>query len=335
MVIGFSSQKYIKAQKKEVLVRLKRFDRLYLEVGGKVCYDGHASRVLPGYKPETKINFLKSLKDLSLIYCVNAEDLQSNRILGDKRLNYEQQTISDLNSLDKAKIHSIVVITKYSKEPKANELKKKLEKLGRKVYFHKRIEGYYYDLDKILEGYSEQPYIDVKTKLVVVSGPAGNSGKMATALTQIYHELKMGKKSGFAKYETFPIWNLPINHPINIAYEAATADILDKLMIDPYHLKAYSVKAVNYNRDIKNFAILIKLIQKITKQKNPFGYKSPTDMGINMLKQGITNDKVCREAAIKEIHRRYNFYKQEYTKGRESKKTIQRMEEILRKVHRR
>lgn len=332
MVVGFSSQKYIKAQKKEIQKRLKKFDRLYLEIGGKICYDGHASRVLPGYKPETKINFLKSLTNLSLIYCVNAEDLQSNRILGDKRLNYEQQTFSDLKVLDKAKINSVVVITKYSKEPKAYELKKKLENLGKKVYFHKRIEGYYYDLDKILNGFSKQQYIPVKTKLVVVSGPAGNSGKMATALSQIYHELRQGQKSGFAKYETFPIWNLPLNHPINIAYEAATADLQDRVMIDSYHFKAYKIKSVNYNRDIKNFGILIKLIQKITKQKIPFGYKSPTDMGINMLKQGIINDKICREAAIREIHRRSDFYKQEYAKGRESKKTIQRMDEILKKI---
>ena len=330
---GFDSSRYVKAQTKEILKRVNKFKRLYLEFGGRLIYDGHASRVLPGYKKTTKVELLKKLKNPEIIYCINSKDLQSKRVLGLKKRSYQEQSLKDLRDIKKFGLkNNIIVITRFGGEQKAKKFSKKLEAKGKTVYFHKEIKGYSKSVNKAIEGYKTQPYISIKNDLIIVSGPAGGSGKMAVALSQIYHEKKKKIKSGFAKFETFPFWNLSLDHPINLAYEAATADLQDVIMIDPFHKKAYNKIAVNYNRDIKNFSILQALSKKITKEKFPFRYKSPTDMGINMAKIGIIDDKICRNASIKEINRRYNFYKKEFKKGRESKSTIKRMEQILEKL---
>jgi uncharacterized protein (UPF0371 family) len=330
---GFSSEKYLLAQKAKVLERIKKFGRLYLEIGGKLVYDNHASRVLPGYKKTTKINLVKQLGSLEIIYCVNAKDLQSHRTLGKNKLTYEQQVLKDLKDIQKFRLNpKFIVITRYNNEEKARELKSKLEKLGKKVFFHTEVKGYLDNPQNAINGFKIQPYVPVEKNLIILTGPASGSGKMAVALNQIYHEEKQKHKTGFAKIETFPIWNLPINHPINLAYEAATADLQDKNMIDPYHKKAYNINAVNYNSDIMNFEILKKIVQEITGKKNPFGYKSPTDMGINEAKKAIIDEDICKRAAIKEIKNRYTRYLKEFKQGRESKKTINRMNEILKKV---
>jgi len=329
---GFSTKKYLLIQENKVLERIRKFDRLYLEFGGKLFYDNHAARILPGYKKTIKAEFLKQLEDLEIIYCINAKDLQATRRVGG-RVSYEKQALKDLRDSKKFKIEiKKVIITRYDGEAKAKTFRKRLIKLGKKVYFHKEIPGYPNNLTKVIRGYAKQPYIPIKKDIVVVTGPTGGSGKMAVALSQIYHDHKKKINSGFAKFETFPIWNLPLKHPINLAYEAATADLQDKNMIDPYHWKAYKVKAVNYNRDIENFAILKAIIKKITKKNFPFGYKSPTDMGINTIKQAIINPELCKKAALKEIKRRYKIYQREFKKGRESKATLDRVEEIIKKI---
>jgi uncharacterized protein (UPF0371 family) len=327
---GFANKTYIRKQKIKILERVKKFDRLYLEIGGKLSADNHAARVLPGYNKKNKIRLIKSFRNFGLIYCVSAKDLQSEKTLGKKNRTYQKQVLKDLNDLKKYKINiTAVVITRYTREKAAREFREVLEKKKLQVFIHKEIHGY--PKTNILTGFEKQIYISIENHLTIVTGPAGGSGKMAVAMSQIYHETKQKKKVGFAKFETFPIWNLDLNHPINLAYEAATADLEDKNMIDPFHKKAYKKIAVNYNRDLENFKILKTISQKITKKKTPFGYKSPTDMGMNMIKEGITNDLVCSKAAIKEIKRREKRYKKEYKKGRETKKTLKRMKEILEK----
>jgi len=330
---GFDTKKYILAQKKEILNRVKKFDRLYLEFGGHLCYDGHASRVLPGYPPKTKLKLLKTLGKLEIIYCVNAKNLSSKKRLGDFNLTYKQKTLKDLDALQRYGLKvKHVVITMFSNEKKAKEFKKVLEKKAKKVYVHKEIKGYSKSARNAINGYKDNLYIPVKSKLVIITGAAGGSGKMATAMSQIYHDINKKIKSGFAKFETFPIYNLPLEHPINIAYEAATADLQDKNKIDPYHLKHHKKKAVNYNRDINNFGILMKISRLVTKNKAAFGYHSPTDMGVSNTKAGIINREVCKQAAIKEIKRRWKVYLSEFKKGRETKATLVRMKEILRKL---
>jgi len=333
MEVGFDATKYIKAQKRKILERIDKFEKLYLEFGGKLLYDYHATRVLPGYNLTTKIDLLKQLNGAEIIYCVNANFIEKGYKLGDSNLTNDKQTIRDLEDIEKFGLKvKYVVITMYQKQKKAELLKLKLEKKGINVYFLKAMEGYPLDTEKIIEEYKKQPYIPTKKKLTIITGVASGSGKMALALSQIYKERKKGIKAGFAKFETFPIWNIPLNNPINIAYEAATADLQDINMIDPFHKKAYKINAINYNRDIENFTILKNLMEKITKEKNPFGYKSPTDMGVNMAKLGITNDKICREAAKNEIKRRYKIYSKQVKKGIEEKTTLVRMKEILKKI---
>ena len=330
---GFDTEKYIRAQKKEILKRMKKFDRLYLEFGGHLCYDGHASRVLPGYNPKTKLKLLKTLGKLEIIYCVNAKDLNSKKRLGDFNLNYKKQTLKDLRLFKRAGLKvDYAVITKFSNEKEAEKLKKILDKKVRKVYFHNEIKGYSKSVKKAIKGYKENPVVPITSKLVIVTGAASGSGKMATAMSQIYHDLNRKIKAGFAKFETFPIYDLSLEHPINIAYEAATADLQDKVQIDSYHLKHHKKKAVNYNRDIDNFAILMKISRSITKKKAAFGYHSPTDMGVSNTKSGIINDEICKQAALKEIKRREKAYLHEFKRGREKQATLTRMKEILRKL---
>ena len=329
---GFDTEKYIHAQKKEILKRMRNFDRLYLEVGGHLAYDGHASRVLPGYNPKTKLKLLKELGKLEIIYCVNAKDLSSKKRLGDFNLNYRKQTLKDLRLFKKAGLKiDYVVITRFSNEKEAEKFKKVLDKKVRKVYFHNEIKGYS-NVKNVIKGYEKNPSVPITSKLVIVTGAASGSGKMAVTMSQIYSDVKRKIKAGFAKLETFPIYNLELEHPINIAYEAATADLQDKNKIDPYHLKKHKKKAVNYNRDIDNFGILIKISKLVTRKKSAFGYHSPTEMGVSNTKAGITDEEICKQAAIKEIKRREKVYLHEFKKGRESKATLTRMKEILRKL---
>ena len=329
---GFDTEKYIRAQKKEILKRMKKFDRLYLEIGGHLAYDGHASRVLPGYDPKTKLKLLKTLGKIEIVYCVNAKDLSSKKRLGDFNLSYKKQTLKDLRNLKRAGLKvDYVVITRFGGEREAKKFKRILDKKVRKVYFHKEIKGYS-NVKKALKGYEKNPAIPIVNKLVIVTGTAGGSGKMAVTMSQIYSDRKRRIESGYAKFETFPVYNLPIDHPINLAYEAATADLHDKVQIDPYYLKAYKKKVVNYNRDINNFEILKRLSKLVTKKKAAFGYKSPTEMGVSNTKSGVVNEEICRKAAIEEIHRREKVYKRELEKGRASKATLKRMKEIIKKL---
>lgn len=330
---GFDSKKYIQAQTISILKRINEFDKLYLEFGGKLTYDGHASRVLPGFNPMTKINLLKNLGDFEIIYCINANDLHSKKRLGDFEINYKEQVIKDIKDIRKKGLDiEHLCITFYKSREDIDNFKKLIEKMGINVYLHKEIEGYPNKTKKILNGFLKQDFIKTKSKLIIVTGASSGSGKMATAMAQIYHERKNGIKAGFSKYELFPIWNLPLKHPINVAYEAATADIGDYNMLDPYHLKEYKKKAINYNRDVENFAILKKIYSLVAGKKINSKFKSPTDMGVNKAKEGIINDNICKRAAIKEIKRRYKIYKKEFEAGRESEKTVKRMKKILKKI---
>ena len=331
--VGFDTDKYLSVQKKYIQERLEKFGKLYLEFGGKLSYDLHASRVLPGYRPTAKIELLQGLKDIEIVYCVSANHVEAGKMRGDFGLTYDNQTLKDIEDIRSFGLEvSSVVITFYKGQKAVEVLKRKLENLGVKVYLHKPIAGYPLDIPRVLEGYLEQPYIETKNKIVIVTGTGPNSGKMATCLSQIYQERRQGAKTAFAKFETFPIWNLELDHPVNTAYEAATADLLDVNMVDPFHEKAYGITSINYNRDIENFDILINIMKEVTGENDPFGYRSPTDMGVNMAASGIIDDQVCREAARQEIVRRYFKYRKEKIIGLETQKTLDRMDEIMNKV---
>jgi len=331
---GFDTKKYLKAQTAAILKRVKKFkSKLYLEFGGKICYDFHASRVLPGYDPNTKIFLLQQLKDkIEIIFCVSAKDIEQGKIRGDFNLSYESMTIKTINDLRRFSLQvNAVIINRFSGEKQALKLKKYLENQKIKAYLQAEIQGYPADIDKILsrEGYGKNPYIKTEKSIVIVAGAGPGSGKMSTCLSQIFYDFKQNKKSGFAKFETFPIWNLPLEHPVNFAYEAATADIGDKNMIDPYHLKTYNKIVINYNRDIENFAIMKKIIEKVS----GLTYKSPTDMGVSMTKEGIIDDNIVKEAAKQEIIRRYFRYKREFLLGLTEKDTVGRVEKIMQKLN--
>jgi len=272
--IGFDTNKYLKEQTRKILERVSKFEKLYLEFGGKLCYDLHAARVLPSYKSTTKIELLKKLGDIEIIYCVSAKDIEKGRVRRDFGLTYDNQTLKDIGDINDFGLKvRCVVITRYDNEHSAKVFEKKLKNFGMNVYIHKEIKGYPNIIPNVLKGYAKQPYVKTGKKLMIVTGVGGNSGKMAFCLSQIYHERKKGHKTGFAKFETFPIWNLTLNHPLNVAYEAATADLLDVNMVDPFHKKAYSITAINYNRDVENFNILEKLMSKITGEKKHFEFK--------------------------------------------------------------
>jgi uncharacterized protein (UPF0371 family) len=331
--IGFDPEIYIKNQSEKIFERVSRFEKLYLEFGGKLCYDLHAARVLPGYTATTKVDLLKHLGDIEILYCVSARDIEKGRVRRDFGLTYDNMMLKDISDIadfglkvDKA------VITLYEGQPSVPKFKTKLENFGLDVYIHEVIPGYPEDMDKVLEGYSKFPYIKIDKRLIIVTGVGGGSGKMATCLSQIAHERKQGHNTGFAKFETFPIWNLELNHPVNVAYEAATADLLDVNMEDPYHKEAYGVTSINYNRDVENFAILTKLMRAVTDEEHPFGYRSPTDMGVNAAKTGITDDEVCQKAARQEIIRRYFRYYREKIEGIETQATLDQMDMIMKKV---
>ena len=335
---GFSTEKYVEVQTKAILDRVEKFNgKLYLEFGGKLCYDHHAARVLPGYEVDTKMKIFQKLKKKSeIIYCVGAKQIQERKVRGDSGLIYDEQTLKEIKDLKENGIDvSCVVITRFEGEENAKKFKRKLENYGNKVYIHNEIEGYPTKIEKIVseKGYGKQNYIETKKPIVIVTGTGGGSGKMSVCLSQLYHDRKKDIKSGYAKFETFPIWNLPLDHPVNIAYEASTADIGDMNMIDPFHLKTYGETAVNYNRDVENFGIMKSIIDKMVEEGDPLtSYKSPTDMCVSRTAWGIINDEIVREASRQEIIRRFFRYNTEVFEGIEKPETIERMKILMKKV---
>lgn len=307
MKIGFDNQKYLKMQSEHIKERIDKFgDKLYLEFGGKLFDDYHAARVLPGFEPDAKLKMLMQLSSQAeLVIVISAKDIEKHKIRSDIGITYDLDVLRLIQSFRSKELYvGSVVITHYEAQKSADKFKAKLESLGIKVYRHYIIDGYPSNVELILseEGYGKNDYIKTERPLVIVTAPGPGSGKMATCLSQLYHEHKRGIKAGYAKFETFPIWNLALKHPVNIAYEAATADLNDVNMIDPFHLEAYNITAVNYNRDVEIFPVLTSIFEGI------FGecpYKSPTDMGVNMAGNCIFDDEVCKEASLQEVIRRY------------------------------
>lgn len=305
--IGFDSDKYLEIQSEKIRERIKLFDnKLYLEFGGKIFDDYHAARVLPGFRPDNKIRLLKQFKDdLEVIFCINAADIEKSKIRADYGISYELELLRLIEKLQEQDILiNSVVVTMYHEGNNISHLENLLKERNIKMYIHRPTQGYPDNVDLIAseEGFGKNPYIETTKKLVVVTAPGPNSGKLGTCLSQLYHEYKKGVKAGYAKFETFPVWNLSLLDPVNISYEAATVDLKDVNMIDPFHLEAYGEYSVNYNRDISSFPILKNVLMKISGKEI---YKSPTDMGVNMIKQCITNPEVVKKAATDEIIRRY------------------------------
>ena len=302
----FDAEKYLKIQKKKIKERIRMFDKLYLEFGGKLIDDQHAARTLPGFLPDLKIRLLQEFKDdAEVILCINANAIEKSKIRADHMISYETEVLRLIEFLrSKGITVKSVVITLFNGQKKAQDFAKKLEDYHIKPYFHTFTKGYPTDVDTIVsdEGYGANPYIETTKPLVVVSAPGPCSGKLATALSQLYHESKRGRKVGYAKFETFPVWDLPLKHPVNIAYEAATADLADKNMIDYFHLEKYGITAVNYNRDLETFPVLKEILTRINGKSI---YFSPTDMGVNVIGKCITDDKAIQRAAKDEIIRRY------------------------------
>ena len=305
---------------------------MYLEFGGKLLYDYHASRVLPGYDPNVKMRLLQQLKDSAdLLLCIYAGDIERKKIRADFGITYDSDALKLIDELREWGINVLgVVITRFDHQPSAVLFKNKLERRNINVYIHRFTKGYPTDVDTIVsdEGYGENAYIETSSPLVIVTGPGPGSGKLATCLSQLYHDYRRGIESGYAKFETFPIWNLPLKHPVNVAYEAATADIGDFNIIDPFHLEAYGNTAVNYNRDVDIFPVLKRILEKITGAES--SYRSPTDMGVNRAGFAITDDAISRDAAKQEIIRRYFRYRCEYAMGFADKETVQRVELFIR-----
>ena len=330
---GFDHKKYVKIQSEKIREKFNSVDKLYLEIGGKLFDDTHASRVLPGFKSDAKISVLKELrKDLEIIYCINAGDIEKNKTRGEYGITYDNEVIKLINKSKKMGFSvNSVVITLYNNQVSVNKFIKKLERNGIKTYIHTFTKGYPTDVDTIVseEGYGANPYIETTKKLILVNAPGAGSGKLATCLSQIYHENKRGINASYAKFETFPVWNLPLKHPVNIAYEAATADLKDNNMIDPFHLEKYGVTTVNYNRDIEMFPVLKDILKKVTGKDV---YYSPTDMGVNMVGNCITDDEVVKNASKQEILRRYYTALCDQRKGRLSEEVVYKIELLMNKA---
>ena len=329
---GFDNEKYITQQTESILKRAEKFNnKLYLEFGGKLLYDYHAARVLPGYDPNVKMRLIKELKDRAdILLCIYAGDIERKKIRADFGITYDADAMKLIDDLRGWNISVMgVVITRFENQPSAVLFKNKLERRGIRVFTHRFTKGYPTNVDLIVsdEGYGVNDYIPTEKPLVIVTGPGPGSGKLATCLSQLYHDYKRGVKSGYAKFETFPIWNLPLKHPVNVAYEAATADIRDFNQIDPFHLDAYGEAWVNYNRDVEVFPVLKRILEKITGEAS--FYKSPTDMGVNRAGFAIVNDDITKEASKQEIIRRYFRYRCEYAMGFSDKETVQRVELFL------
>ncbi|HNU91948.1 MAG TPA: DUF1846 domain-containing protein [Spirochaetota bacterium] len=332
---GFDNEKYLREQKEAILERARTFgNKLYLEFGGKLLYDYHAARVLPGFDPNVKMRLLRELSDhADIILCIYAGDIERKKVRADFGITYDADALKLIDDLRAWSIDiCAVVITRYEDQPSAAIFRRKLERQNVRVYAHRFTRGYPTDVDLVVsdEGYGANEYIETNSPLVVVTGPGPGSGKMATCLSQVYHDHKRGRSSGYAKFETFPIWNLPLKHPVNLAYEAATADIADYNLIDPFHLEAYGEIAINYNRDVESFPVLRRILEKIGGAKT--AYKSPTDMGVNRAGFGIVDDRVVQEAARQEIIRRYFRYSCEYVMGFAERDTVQRVELLMKEL---
>ena len=334
MKLGFDNDKYLQLQSEKIRERIDRFGgKLYLEFGGKLFDDFHAARVLPGFAPDSKINMLVQLKDAAeIVIVINAADIEQNKVRGDLGITYDLDVLRLIDAFrGKGLYVGSVVLTRYSDQPSAASFEKKLENLGIRTYRHYSIAGYPSDPERIVseEGFGRNEYIETSRSLVVVTAPGPGSGKMATCLSQLFHDEKRGIKSGYAKFETFPIWNLPLKHPVNLAYEAATADLNDVNMIDPYHLEAYGETAVNYNRDVEIFPVLDAMMERIMGESP---YKSPTDMGVNMVGMCIFDDEAVRDAAKQEILRRWYAAQCEKRKGTGSDTALEKIELLLKQT---
>lgn len=334
MELAFDNEKYLKIQKEKIEERIRMFDnKLYLEFGGKIFDDYNASRVLPGFNSDAKIKLLQEFKEnLEIIFCINANNIQKNKIRADYGIGYDVELLRLIENISKLGISiNSVVITMYTGQESVEKLKQTLENKNVKVYLHTPTKGYPDDVETIVseEGYGKNPYIETTKKLVVVTAPGPNSGKLGTCLSQLYHEYKRGVKAGYAKFETFPVWDLPLMHPVNISYEAATADLGDINMIDSFHLEEYNIKAVNYNRDISAFPILKNILNKITGKDI---YKSPTDMGVNMISKCIINDDVAVKAAKMEIIRRYYASLCDFKKGIGNEETVETIKKLMNNI---
>ena len=331
--IGFDNKKYLSMQSEKIQERIDAFgDKLYLEFGGKLFDDYHASRVLPGFEPDSKINMLLKLRDIAeILVVISANDIIKNKYRSDLGITYDADVIRLIDIFKSKGLYvGSVVMTMYQPQSAVDGFIKRLNNLGISVYKHYAIEGYPSDVSKIVsaDGYGKNEYIPTKRRLVVVTAPGPGSGKMATCLSQLYHENLRGVKAGYAKFETFPIWNLPLSHPVNVAYESATADLNDVNMIDPYHLEAYGSLAVNYNRDVEIFPVVSAMLEKILGYSP---YKSPTDMGVNMAGCCIVDDDACRQASQNEIIRRYYSALCDAKKGRISKEVVSKIELLMSK----
>ena len=335
MKTGFDNQKYLKMQSEHIRDRISKFDnKLYLEFGGKLFDDYHSSRVLPGFEPDSKLRMLMQLSDQAeIVIVISAADIDKNKMRGDLGITYDEDVLRLIDEFTGRGLYvGSVCITRYAGQESADLFKKRLEKLGKKVYFHYSIPGYPSNIPLIVsdEGYGKNEYIETTRPLVIITAPGPGSGKMATCLSQLYHEYKRGVAAGYAKFETFPIWNIPLKHPVNLAYEAATADLNDVNMIDPFHLEAYGETTVNYNRDVEIFPVLQAMFEKIMGE---CPYKSPTDMGVNMAGNCIVDDEACCEASRQEIIRRYYKSCAALLTGTGKEDEVRKIELLLKQAH--
>ena len=334
MKIGFDNDQYLQTQSAHIRERIAQFGgKLYLEFGGKLFDDFHASRVLPGFQPDSKLRMLLQLKDqVEMVIAINADDIEKNKVRGDLGITYDLDVIRLIDIFRDFGLYvSSVVLTRFNGQPSVNAFKARLETMGVKVYHHYDIPGYPYNIQHIVSdrGYGKNDFIETTRELVVITAPGPGSGKLATCMSQLYHEHKRGVKAGYAKFETFPVWNMPLNHPVNLAYEAATADLSDVNMIDPFHLEAYGTTTVNYNRDVEAFPVLVAMFERILGQ---CPYKSPTDMGVNMVGNCIIDDEAVCEASRQEILRRYYTALCDQLKGKVTASQIMKLELLMKKA---
>jgi len=335
MKIGFDNDTYLSEQTEEILRRTEQNgNKLYIEFGGKLMHDMHAARVLPGYDPNVKLRLLQKLKDQAeILLCIFAGDIERKKMRADFGISYDSDALKLIDGLRGwGLLVRAVVITRFSGQHAAKQFRARLEHRGVRVYYHYVTQGYPADVDTIVspDGYGANEFVETERPIVVVTGPGPGSGKLATCLTQLYHERNLGRVAGYAKFETFPVWNLPLEHPVNVAYEAATVDLNDSNMVDPYHLQAYNRVSINYNRDVDAFPLLRAIWEKMTNEECP--YKSPTDMGVNRVGFGITEDAVVCEAARQEVIRRYFRHLCEYAAGQTEHATVDRVELLMHKL---
>ena len=332
--VGFDNERYLQLQSEHIRQRLAGFGgKLYLEFGGKLYDDYHASRVLPGFQPDSKLKMLLQLKDqVEMVIAINAADIEKNKVRGDLGITYDRDVIRLIDIFRSLGLYvSSVVLTRFDNQAAAKAFQTRLESMGVRVYHHYAIEGYPSNIAHIVsdEGYGKNDFIETSRELVVVTAPGPGSGKLATCMSQLYHEHKRGVTAGYAKFETFPVWNLSLNHPVNLAYEAATADLSDVNMIDPFHLEAYGTTTVNYNRDVEAFPVLVTMFENIL---GTCPYKSPTDMGVNMVGNCIIDDEATKEASRQEIVRRYYAALCDHKQGKGSEDVVRKLELLMKKA---